>query len=115
MENDEISQNIERGKEFIRDRITDFRMKLGVSEYQMSLELGQNRGYIQSISSGKAMPSLSGFLNICDYFQITPREFFDNSVEEPTTLNELYNVAKLLPEKDLRLLISIADRLSSDR
>ena len=52
---DEIEKNIEYGKEFVRHRITELRLKTGISEYQMSLELGQNKSYIQSISSGKAM------------------------------------------------------------
>ena len=48
---DEIEKNIEYGKEFVRSRITELRLKTGISEYQMSLELGQNKSYIQSISS----------------------------------------------------------------
>ena len=48
-------------EEFIRNRITELRLKKGVSEYQMSMELGQNRSYIQAISSGRSMPSMSSF------------------------------------------------------
>ena len=95
---DEIERNIEKGKEFVRNRITELRLKADISEYQMSLELGQNRSYIQSISSGKAMPSMAGFFNICDYFNITPVEFFDDSVKEPTLLNEVFKSMKNLSE-----------------
>lgn len=108
---DEIEINIENGKKFIRNRITELRLKSDISEYQMSLELGQNRSYIQSISSGKAMPSMSGFLNICDYFGITPVEFFDTSIKEPNLLNDVINTIKTLPENDLELILDIADRL----
>ena len=62
-------------EEFIRNRITELRLKKGVSEYQMSMELGQNRSYIQAISSGRSMPSMKQFLNICEYFEITPLNF----------------------------------------
>lgn len=62
-------------EEFIRNRITELRLKKGISEYQLSLELGQNRGYIQAISSGRALPSMKQFLNICEYFEITPLQF----------------------------------------
>ena len=109
---DEIERNIEKGKEFVRNRITELRLKADISEYQMSLELGQNRSYIQSISSGKAMPSMAGFFNICDYFNITPVEFFDDSVKEPTLLNEVFKSMKNLSEDDLELIRSIAQRLS---
>ena len=61
-------------EEFIRNRITELRLKRNVSEYQMSLDLGQNRSYIQAISSGRALPSMGHFLKICDYFEISPMQ-----------------------------------------
>ena len=47
-------------EKFIRNRITELRLKKGVSENQMSMELGQNRSYIQAISSGRSMPYRMG-------------------------------------------------------
>ena len=61
---------------FIRDRITELRMQRNISEYRMSLELGHSKGYIQSISSGRSMPSMAEFLAICDFLHVTPSEFF---------------------------------------
>lgn len=60
-------------EEFIRNRITELRLKKGASEYQMSLALGQNRSYIQGISSGRSLPSMAQFLKICDYTQRSHR------------------------------------------
>ena len=57
---------------FVRERITQLRMAKGVSEYKMSYDLGHSRGYINNISSGKALPSLTELFAICDYFEITP-------------------------------------------
>ena len=65
---------------FVGKRITELRIKKNISEYQLSYDLGQSKGYIQSISSGRALPSMKMFLNICDYFQITPSEFFNNEI-----------------------------------
>ena len=39
-------------KMFIANRITELRLKKNVSEYQMSLDLGRNKSYIQSLSLG---------------------------------------------------------------
>lgn len=78
---------------FIRDRISALRLQKGVSEYKMSLDLGHSKSYIQSISSGRALPSLSEFLYICDYFNITPQQFFDESCYEPVLLSRLSKVA----------------------
>ena len=63
-------------EEFIRNRITELRLKKGVSEYQMSMDLGQNKNYVQAISSGRALPSMKQFLNICEYMEITPFQFY---------------------------------------
>lgn len=58
------------------ERLTQLRTTKGVSARDMSLSLGQNPGYINNIESGKALPSMSVFFYICDYFQISPRDFF---------------------------------------
>ena len=44
--------------QFIRDRISQLRIQKGVSEYQMSYDLGHSRSYIYNISSGKALPPM---------------------------------------------------------
>ena len=100
---------------FIRNRISELRIKKGVSEYKMSLDLGHSKSYIQSISSGKALPSFSEFLYICDYLSITPRDFFDTDITEPQLVNRLTELTKDLESEDLLVLISVAERLSTKR
>lgn len=51
--------------QFVRDRITQLRLKKGVSEYQMSYDLGHSRSYVYNISSGKSLPPMAEFLQIC--------------------------------------------------
>lgn len=98
---------------YIRDRITKLRMEKNVSEYQMSLELGQNKNYIQGISSGKALPSMKQFLNICDYFGITPMQFFDRDSTNPQLIRKVMDDMKGLNDNDLLLLLNIIQRLHS--
>ena len=99
--------------DFVRKRITDLRMQKGVSEYKMSLDLGHSKSYIQSISSGRALPSLPEFLCICDYFDITPKEFFDAELEDPVLINRLLKQASCLRAEDLKALILVAERLNA--
>lgn len=73
---------------FIRDRITELRLQKGVSEYKMSMDLGHSKSYIQSISSGKSLPSLSEFLYICEYFDISPKAFFDTETSDPRLIEQ---------------------------
>ncbi len=100
---------------YIRDRITELRLKKNVSEYQMSTALGQNKGYIQAISSGKALPSMAQFLRICDYFDISPLEFFDSETVNPQLLHQAMEGMRSLSEDDLIMLIGFINRLQSEK
>lgn len=96
---------------FVCERITSLRMKRGVSEYKMSYDLGHSRGYINNISSGKSLPSVGELLAICDYFGITPAEFFTDSVEDPKLSRELCDLISQLDGDDQLLVKSLAERL----
>ena len=98
--------------QFIRDRISDLRMKKNISEYRMSTDLGHSKSYMQSISSGRSVPSLGEFLYICEYLGVTPKEFFDEDIVEPQLVQKLYDLTRNMPEADLRVLISTAERLN---
>ena len=70
-------------KEAFSKRLVQLRMAKGVSARDMSLSLGQNPGYINSIENNKTFPSMSNFFEICDYLNITPMEFFDLESAHP--------------------------------
>lgn len=96
----------------VRERITQLRLQKGISEYKMSYELGHCKGYINNISSGKALPSLSEFFAICDYFGITPLEFFDTDIKNPEQTNLMRKNLENLSPEDLALVSALIDRLS---
>lgn len=98
---------------FVRNRISELRSKKGVSEYKMSLELGHSKSYIQSISSGKALPSFSEFLYICEYLGVTPKEFFDTDSTEPQLICRLMDLARTLSSEDLLAMVTMAERLAA--
>ena len=99
-------------EQFLRDRITQLRLRKGVSEYQMSLELGHSRGYIQNISSGKSLPSVEGLFEICDYFELTPAQFFDDSNDDPALIAEAIKGLRQLNNSDLLLILNHINRLA---
>jgi transcriptional regulator with XRE-family HTH domain len=96
---------------FIKDRITQLRLKKGVSEYQMSYDLGHSRGYIYNISSGKSLPPMKEFLAICDYLEVTPQQFFDESEEYPELVQKAVDGLKRLSEDDMLMLLGLINRL----
>ncbi len=79
----------------------------------MSTDLGHSKSYMQSISSGRSMPSLGEFLYICEYLGVTPREFFDEDIKEPQLVQKLYDLTRNMSQEDLDVLISTAERLNN--
>ena len=96
--------------EFIRNRITQLRIAKDVSEYQMSLDLGHSKSYVQGITSGRALPSMNEFISICDYFDITPKDFFDDKIDNPALMQKLLNTVSDLQDGDIEMLINIAEK-----
>ena len=101
--------------DFIQHRITELRMKKGVSEYQMSLDLGHSRSYIQNIAAGRSKPSIEEFLYICEYLNVTPKAFFDESEAEPILIQKALDGMRTLSDKDMLVLIGLVDRLKEGK
>ena len=98
-------------EQFVREHITKLRLQKDISEYQLSYNLGHSRGYINNISSGKSLPSLSEFFIICDYFGITPAEFFDTEYDNPVLTSKIMEEIKELEDDDILLLLAIIKRM----
>lgn len=101
--------------EYVRNRITQLRLQKGVSEYQMSYDLGHSRGYINNISSGKSLPSLNEFFAICDYFEITPVEFFNENQTKPELVHKALSKFQSLNDSDMILVLSLLNRLADNK
>ena len=90
-------------------RLAQLRSERNVSAREMSLSLGQAAGYINSIENGNSLPSMSMFFEICEYLQITPRDFFAYTAQErPLPFIE---VIRNLPEEEQYLLLALARKL----
>ena len=100
---------------FIRDRITQLRMQKSVSEYKMSYDLGHSRSYIYNISSGKSLPPMAEFLEICDYLGVTPSDFINDSTENPILVQSAIEEIKKLDDDDLMLVIGNLRRLNKSK
>lgn len=86
--------------EWFYSRLTELRVQKGVSARDMSLSLGQSESYINKIENRRTLPSFTGFIYICEYFGLTPREFFDTDTSLPMKNKELLaELEKLTPEQ----------------
>lgn len=90
-------------------------MQKGVSARDMSLSLGQNKNYVNQIENGTALPSLSGLFYICDYFQISPQQFFDEGNSNPNELTELIEKLKKLDAESLEHIAGMARKLAGKK
>ncbi len=97
-------------EQFIRERLTELRLHKDVSEYQMSLDIGKSQGYIHKIASGKSLPSMKEFLNICEYLDVLPQDFFADGNIDPV-LCEINSKAARLNEKDREFILVCLNHL----
>ena len=92
-------------------RLAKLRNEKGVSARDMSLSLGQNPSYINSIENGKALPSMSLFFYLCDYLGISPAQFFETETSSPAKIAQINQKLKQLPADQLTHLENLIDDL----
>lgn len=100
-------------KDFIRNRITELRLARGISERKMSLDLGHSTSYIRSITNGRSLPSMSEFLYICEYLNVTPQEFFNEGYTFTESKQRIIEMVQSMSEKEAELLLGYINYLHS--
>jgi transcriptional regulator with XRE-family HTH domain len=99
---------------FIAERVTQLRLtKNKLSEYKLSLELGLSRTYIGMVTRGKTKPSMGVFLAICEYFEITPVQFFAPYLTDK--LNSLMMDINELADEDIDCLCRIVEAFLNEK
>ena len=93
--------------EWFAQRLTQLRMEKGVSARDMSISLGQSESYINKIENRRTLPSMSGFIYICEYLGITPQEFFNTGAESPQKTRELLNILDKLNSRQTEHVLQI--------
>lgn len=97
-------------EELFAQRLTQLRLEKNVSARDMSLSLGQSEAYINRIENKKMLPSMAVFFCICEYFDITPAEFF-NFEEKPSAevIVAMKKLNDMEPQKREHILSVIND------
>ena len=88
-------------------RLASLREQKGVSAREMSLALGQNESYIHRIENGKTFPSLHAFFYICEYLQVSPKEFFDEDSPSPIKVAQIAAELQKLDEVQLDTILAV--------
>lgn len=66
----------------------------------VSLNIGQNSGYINSILNEKAYPSMEVFFKICEELNISPVDFFDTETRYPEMMNRVVPYFKKMNKEE---------------
>ncbi len=94
-------------EDFFAERIALLRNKKNVSAREMSLSIGQNGSYINRIENKLAFPSMQAFFYICEYFHITPGDFFDECNHNPEKVNIITDELKDLDDTQLDTVLAV--------
>ncbi len=97
------------------ERIAQLRNEKGISARDMSISLGQNHGYINNIESGRNYPAMEAFFYICEYFGITPQEFFDYENHSPKLSEELIKELRKLDYVETKHILEIVKDINKKK
>ena len=89
------------------ERLAQLRLIAKVSCREMSLAIGLSEGYINKIENGKTLPSMQNFFYICEYLDVTPKEFFSfiDADEEASEMLRFLRLYTNLSEKRQKLVM----------
>lgn len=97
--------------EWFPNRVSELRTQKGVSARDMSLSLGQSESYINKIENRRTLPSMSGFIYICEYLGVTPKEFFDIELFSPCQVSDICEAAKMLTNEQADLVLRVMNEI----
>lgn len=103
--------------EYVKQRITALRMKLRISECQLSGMLGKSPNYIGAVLDQKnpdGGPSMKMFFKICALLRVTPYEFFDEMnpypIQTHAVIEQLFRLTERKEER-MDQLVALLERM----
>lgn len=96
-------------EKYVRERITELRVKMEISEHRMSLDLGKSGSYIRGITNGSSLPSLRELFNIIEYFDLTPSEFFSGLENQDSLRTQLREKLLELDQEEMEKVATFLD------
>ncbi|NBI11522.1 XRE family transcriptional regulator [Colidextribacter sp. OB.20] len=99
--------------EYVRQRITELRLKRNISEYQLSYDIGHSKNYVHNIVTGYSQPSVKELLYLIEVLGVSPRDFFDEESEfrNPQLAKQIIDGIKELSDEDLIAVLLMIQRL----
>lgn len=105
-------------EDFIANKVVQLRKQKRLSAREMSLAIGQNVNYINRIEKKLSLPSLQGLFYICEYCNISPKEFFEETTAPlpvSSKFQEALEILSNLDEEQLELVLSVAKAIQNKK
>jgi len=94
-------------------QLEKLRLNKGVSQREMSLSLGQSAGYIAKLTSGHNLPRMITFFWICDYFNVHPKDYFNEEiVGNPALIDAITKNLYKLSDEQLKYILAFVKDIS---
>ena len=93
----------------------------GSLEPEMIFALAQRNGVklaydsVEALRKAYAFTDLQSFLDICDYLEVTPQQFFDSELHNLPLIDKATDLMKQLDDEDMLAPISMLNRLALKR
>ncbi len=96
-------------------RLKQLRKRKKVSARDMSTHLGQSHNFINNIELGKNFPTMLNFFYICEFLQISPKEYFDYGNQNSTEMVEIVRNLNRLSKEEFEHVAALVSDLTSHK
>ncbi|WP_367390539.1 helix-turn-helix domain-containing protein [Lewinella sp. LCG006] len=101
MEN--VKQDKQISNSYLAANLRFLRKRKKLSQEELAVEVGLNRGNIASYENGSAEPKISNLLRIAEFFGISLIDLAQRDLTEQDTLNSLTRIHGLCPQERAKL------------
>lgn len=101
-------------KEMIAERIKQIRLAKGISQYELSYNLGHSRNYINNIERQESFPSLAEYFEIINYLGVTAEQF--HATNKSLSYLKLIKALEMVTEdEDLDFITQFIERVTKNK
>lgn len=111
-----MNMDIHETTKYVLERITELRLsRPGLTESQLSKDLGHKAGYLGTMNAEQKMVSFRTLLRVCDYFQITLEDFFSKAYKGKASVEYLADrLEVLLDDEDILKMIKLLEIMDKE-
>lgn len=96
-------------------RIMQLQRQRNLNDNELSRLLGYKTNNMNKIINFVSFPRMEKFFDLCDFFNITPEEFFRYDDENPKSTNKLYNKIEKLNEEERNIIEYIINSFDNNK